>query len=111
LINSIRRRHPAFWRLRNLTFHHSNNTQILAYSKHGDDRGDVVLMVVNLDPWTTQEATLGLDMGALGLAQDALFEVMDELSGKVFGWSGPNPYVRLDPNQEPAHVLHVRRRP
>ncbi len=110
LVNSIRRGHPAFWRLRNLTFHHSNNTRILAYSKHTEDRSDVVLMVVNLDPWTTHEATLELDMGALGLAQDALFEVVDELSGKVFGWSGPNPYVRLDPSQEPAHVLHVRRR-
>jgi starch synthase (maltosyl-transferring) len=111
LVNSIRRRHPAFWRLRNLTFHHSNNTRILAYSKQTEDRSDVVLTVVNLDPLTTHEATLGLDMGALGLAQDALFEVVDELTGKVFGWSGPNPYVRLDPSQEPAHVLHLRGRP
>jgi starch synthase (maltosyl-transferring) len=111
LVNSIRRRHPAFWRLRNLTFHHSSNTRILAYSKHTEDRSDVVLTVVNLDPLATHEATLGLDMGALGLAQDALFEVVDELTGKVFGWSGPNPYVRLDPSQEPAHVLHLRGRP
>jgi starch synthase (maltosyl-transferring) len=71
----------------------------------------VMLMVVNLDPWTIHESTLGLDLGALGLAQDELFEAVDELTGKVFGWRGPNPYVRLDPNQEPAHVLHVRRRP
>ncbi|TMM15791.1 MAG: alpha-1,4-glucan--maltose-1-phosphate maltosyltransferase [Actinobacteria bacterium] len=110
VVNSIRRRHPAFWNLRNLTFHHSTNSQVLAYSKQTDDRSDVVLMVVNLDPSTTQESTLGLDLGLLGLGHDELFEAVDELTGKVFGWSGPNPYVRLDPSQEPAHVLHLRRR-
>ena len=70
VVNSIRRRHPAFWTLRNLTFHHSTNSQILAYSKQTDDRSDVVLMVVNLDPRTTHESTLGLDLGVLGLARD-----------------------------------------
>ncbi|HWC37608.1 MAG TPA: alpha-1,4-glucan--maltose-1-phosphate maltosyltransferase, partial [Acidimicrobiales bacterium] len=111
VVNSIRRRHPAFWSLRNLTFHHSTNTRVLVYSKQTDDRSDVVLMVVNLDPSTTHESTLGLDLGVLGLADGELFEAVDELTGKVFGWTGPNPYVRLDPNQEPAHVLHLRRRP
>jgi starch synthase (maltosyl-transferring) len=111
VVNSIRRRHPAFWSLRNLTFHQSTNTRVLAYSKQTDDRSDVVLMVVNLDPSTTHESTLGLDLRALGLTEGELFEAVDELTGKVFGWKGPNPYVVLDPSQEPAHVLHLRRRP
>ena len=63
-----------------------------------------------IDPSTTHESTLGLDLGVLGLGHDELFEAVDELTGKVFGWSGPNPYVRLDPSQEPAHVLHLRGR-
>jgi starch synthase (maltosyl-transferring) len=111
VVNSIRRRHPAFWSLRNLRFHRSTNTRVLVYSKQTDDRSDVVLMVVNLDPSTAHESTLGLDLGVLGLVEGELFEAVDELTGKVFGWTGPNPYVRLDPNQEPAHVLHLRRRP
>jgi starch synthase (maltosyl-transferring) len=108
-VNDIRRRHPALHRLRNIRFHHSANEQVLAYSKHTDDRSDVVLVVVNLDPQNTQEATLGLDLGYLGLPWDMPFEAYDELSGQSFRWQGAEPYVRLDPHQA-AHILHLRTR-
>jgi starch synthase (maltosyl-transferring) len=107
-INAIRRRHPALQRLRNIRFQHSDNSAILAYAKHTEDRADVVLVVVNLDPDHPQETTLGLDLGALGLPWDLPFEAYDELSQQNFSWRGPNPFVRLDPAWEPAHILHLR---
>ena len=106
-INGIRRRHPALQRLRNLVFHASTNDRMLVWSKHDPD--DVVLCVVNLDPETTHEATLQLDLEAIGLPVDRPFEAYDELTERSFTWHGPNPYVRLDPWVEPAHVLHLRR--
>ncbi|MDQ3757663.1 MAG: alpha-1,4-glucan--maltose-1-phosphate maltosyltransferase [Actinomycetota bacterium] len=108
-VNDIRRRHPALHRLRNIRFHHSSNDQLLAYSKHTDDRSDVVLVVVNLDPFNTQDGVLGLDLGFLGLPWDTPYEAFDELSGQSFRWQGAEPYVRLDPHQA-AHVLHLRAR-
>jgi len=51
---------------------------------------------------------LGLDLAALGLPLDAPFEAHDELSDTTYVWSGSNPYVRLDPEVAPAHVLHLR---
>ena len=110
LINGIRRRHRAFDWLRNVTFHHSANPAVLAYSKHTDDRSDVMLVVVNLDPDSISEATLWIDLGALGLPWDQPFEAHDELSGHTFTWTGPEPYVLLDPAVAPAHILHLRRR-
>ncbi|MGH9165770.1 MAG: alpha-1,4-glucan--maltose-1-phosphate maltosyltransferase [Acidimicrobiales bacterium] len=107
-LNDARRRHPALRRLRTIAFHGSNNPAVLAYSKHTEDRSDVVLMVVNLDPLATQDAVLELDLGLLGLAWDLPFEAHDELSGQSFTWTGAHPYVRLDPHQA-AHVLHLRR--
>jgi starch synthase (maltosyl-transferring) len=107
-VNDIRRRHPALGVLRNLVFHDASNPAILAYSRYTDDRSDVVLVVVNLDPWHTQEDVLGLDLGPLGLPWDRPYLAADELSGQEFQWVGPNPYVRLDPWQEPAHILHLR---
>jgi starch synthase (maltosyl-transferring) len=104
-INAIRRRHPALQRLRSLRVHQSDNPQILAYSKVGDEGDDVVLMVVSLDPYHLQEATLGLDLGAMGLASDRPFAVIDELSGDRYDWFGPNPYVRLEPWTRAAHVF------
>ena len=68
-INRIRRRHPALQRLRSIRFHQSDNPQIIAYSKVSDDGDDVVLMVVSLDPYHLQEATLGLDLVRPGPAQ------------------------------------------
>ncbi|MFK0117718.1 alpha-1,4-glucan--maltose-1-phosphate maltosyltransferase [Streptomyces sp. NPDC090994] len=104
-LNAIRRAHPALHRLRNLRFHHTDNDQVIAYSKRAGS--DVVLVVVNLDPHHTQEATISLDMPHLGLERHASVPVHDELTGETYRWGGSN-YVRLTPGRAPAHVLHVR---
>jgi starch synthase (maltosyl-transferring) len=106
-VNDIRRRHPALHRLRNLRFHHTTNDAVIAYSKHTDDRSDVVLIVVSLDPWSPQECTLGLDLGTLGLPWDEPYEAFDELALQEHRWFGAEPYVRLAPDQA-AHILHLR---
>jgi starch synthase (maltosyl-transferring) len=106
-VNQLRRRHPAFARLRSIRFHGSDNPAVMAYSKSSDAGDDIVLVVVTLDPWVTQEATLDLDMGALGLSTGASFEAHDELSGETYTW-GPHPFVRLDPYRRVAHILEVR---
>ncbi|HET9772834.1 MAG TPA: alpha-1,4-glucan--maltose-1-phosphate maltosyltransferase [Acidimicrobiia bacterium] len=107
-INDIRRRHPAFATLGNVAFHHSDNDQILCWSKVDPAADDVMLMVVNLDPHQTHEDTLSLDLPALGFDWHESYEAFDELTGMTFMWSGAHPYVRLDPGL-PAHVLHLRR--
>ena len=106
-VNGIRRRHPALHRLRTIRFHHSDNPQIIVYSKVSDDGDDVMLMVVSLDPYHRQEATLGLDLGALGLPWDRAFAAADQLSGETYTWTGPNPYVKLEPWDRVAHILHI----
>ncbi len=73
------------------------------------DRGaDVVLTVVNLDPHQTREATVWLDMPALGLDWHEGFTVTDELTGESFRWSQAN-FVRLDPAVRVAHIFTVTR--
>ncbi len=108
-LNDIRRRHPALQRLRSIRFHPTTNPQVIAYSKQSDDRQDVVLTVVNLDPHQPQEASIGLDLGALGLPADRSYRVFDELSGEGFDWVGADPFVRLDPAVRVAHVFDLRR--
>ncbi|MFF9026067.1 alpha-glucosidase C-terminal domain-containing protein, partial [Streptomyces eurythermus] len=105
-LNTIRRRHPALQRLRNLHFHHTDNDAVLAYSKRTGT--DTVVVVVNLDPHHTQEATVSLDMPRLGLDRHASVPVRDELSGETYHWGRAN-YVRLEPGHRPAHVFTVLR--
>ncbi|MDC0774131.1 DUF3459 domain-containing protein, partial [Streptomyces sp. HD] len=101
----IRRSHPALHRLRNLRFHRTDNDALIAYSKRTGP--DTVLVVANLDPHHTQEATVSLDMPQLGLDWDASLSVRDELTGETYRWGRTN-YVRLEPGRAPAHVLHVQ---
>ncbi|MDQ3107127.1 MAG: alpha-1,4-glucan--maltose-1-phosphate maltosyltransferase [Actinomycetota bacterium] len=107
-LNTIRRRHSALQRLRNIRFHGSSNPQLLVFSKRSDDGTDVVLTIVNLDPWNAQEGTLDLRLDDLGVPDDLPYEAFDELSDRSFTWQGADPYVRLDPYAEVAHVLQLR---
>jgi starch synthase (maltosyl-transferring) len=106
-LNRIRARHPALRQLRNLRFHTTDNEHVLCYSKRSEADGDTVLVVVNLDPHRVAEATVSLDLSALGVTEP--FDVRDELGGATYRWSRDN-YVRLDPRRQVAHILTVRPR-
>jgi starch synthase (maltosyl-transferring) len=117
-LNRIRRAHPALHQLRNLRFHAVDQPDLMCFSKRassipaspvtGGDQGaqgdDTVLVVVNLDPHRTREATVWLDLPALGV--DREFIVTDELTGESYLW-GRASYVRLDPQTRPAHIFTV----
>ncbi|MEU6004478.1 DUF3459 domain-containing protein, partial [Streptomyces sp. NPDC047197] len=103
-LNAIRRRHPALHRLRNVRFHSTDNEHVIAYSRHVP--GDTVLVVVNLDPHHTQEATVRLDCARLDIAPGTSFQVHDELGDATYTWGEVN-YVRLTPGVSPAHVCAV----
>jgi starch synthase (maltosyl-transferring) len=107
-INHFRRQHPALQQLRNLRFHETTNDQLLCYSKATADFRDVVLVVVNLDPHRPQEGVTRLQLDELGLPHGAHFLVEDALTGSIWHWHGAENYVRLDPQQEPAHLFVVR---
>ncbi|WP_405773102.1 maltotransferase domain-containing protein [Streptomyces sp. NBC_01538] len=105
-LNAIRRRSPALRQLRDLHFHHADQEAVIVYSKR---RGsNTVLVVVNLDPHHTQEATVSLDMPQLGLDWHESVPVRDELTGETYQWGRTN-YVRLEPGTRPAHIMTVLR--
>ncbi len=106
-LNEIRRAHPALQRLRNVTIHATDDPAILAFSKSAPDRGDTVLVVLNVDPHATRETSVHIDMPALGLDWYDSFVVTDEISGATWTW-GEHNFVRLGPGGEPAHIFSVR---
>ncbi|MFJ3632112.1 maltotransferase domain-containing protein [Streptomyces sp. NPDC090112] len=105
-LNRLRRHNPALQQLRDVHFHSTDNEQVIAYSKHAG--ANSVLVVVNLDPHHTQEATVSLDMPVLGLDWHGSLAVRDELTGETYHWGRAN-YVRLEPGRTPAHVLAALR--
>ncbi|CAM5461171.1 Alpha-1,4-glucan:maltose-1-phosphate maltosyltransferase 1 [Streptomyces afghaniensis] len=105
-LNTIRRENPALQQLRDLHFHHADQEAVIAYSKRKGS--NTVLVVANLDPHHTQEATVSLDMPQLGLDWHESVPVRDELTGETYHWGRAN-YVRLEPGHRPAHVFSVLR--
>jgi starch synthase (maltosyl-transferring) len=105
-LNLIRRTHPALHWLRNLRFHYVDQPGLVCFSKRSSRDADTVLAVVNTDPHQPREATVWLDMPALGVDDRSQFVVTDELTGESYRWGQAN-YVRLDPATAPAHIFTV----
>ncbi|NUL29338.1 alpha-1,4-glucan--maltose-1-phosphate maltosyltransferase [Streptomyces lunaelactis] len=111
-LNRIRRRNPALQQLRDIHFHPTDNDAVIAYSKSADGASgsNTVVVVANLDPHHTQEATVSLDMPHLGLEWHESAPVRDELTGETYHWGRAN-YVRLEPGITPAHIVVLRPSP
>jgi starch synthase (maltosyl-transferring) len=105
-INEVRKKHTALSELSNLVFHETDKDSVIAFSK-GAPGAETILAIVNLNPFHWEEATVHLDLDALGVAPNEPFEVHDLISDSRFVWNGPHNYVRLDPAEEPAHVFRI----
>src|SRR5262249_38659711 len=94
-VHRIRRVHPALHaarshRLRSdnpalqgdwsSRFHAVSNDQLLCYSKQTEDRGEIILVVVNLDPHHTQSGWVELSSEALDIPREGHYQVHDLLS-------------------------------
>ncbi|UDY24760.1 maltotransferase domain-containing protein [Nocardioides sp. Kera G14] len=107
-LNELRRAHPALQLLRNLRIVPVEGDEIVAFTKTtpGED-GEILIVVVALNPTGPVESMVHLDLAALGLPPR--FTVRDELSGATWEWGADN-YVRLDPVAgQVAHVLVATR--
>lgn len=104
-LNRARRDNPALQHDHGLRFHDIGNDALLAYTKRSADDGNVVIIIVSLDPVNPQSGWLDLPASVVGNGGDA-FGVTDLITGASYWWTGSHHYVRLDPAL-PAHVLRV----
>ncbi len=109
-VNRIRRDNPALQTDRTLRFHPVENEQLIAYSKSNRGGQNLIVTVVNLDPYNTQGGWLNLPLESLGLEDERPFQVHDLLTEARYIWQGPRHYVELNPNVVPAHVFRIRQR-
>lgn len=111
-LNQIRASHPALRQLRNIEFHHTDDSAILAYSKFIEakhsptGKADAILVVANVDPHAVRETSVHLDLAKLGLPYDVNFEVTDLITNQTYIWSATN-FVKLDAFAEPVHIFSI----
>lgn len=105
--NQIRHEHPALQSNKSIRFHQIDNEQIIAYTKQTNS--DLMLMVVNLDPFYTQSGWLYLPLKSLGIKPDQPYQLHDLLNDAQYTWSGEFNYVELNPQVTPAHIFWLKR--
>jgi starch synthase (maltosyl-transferring) len=108
-LNKIRRENPALQSDTGLRFHHTDNDQLLVYSKMTPDKSNIIFVVVNLNPYYTHSGWLDLPLDEFEMDTRRTFQMHDLLTDTRFFWHGTRNYVELNPHRLPAHVLRLRR--
>jgi len=107
IINRVRRAHPALQTDRGLAFHRTDNRLLICYSKRTEDASDIVLVIVNLDPFHMQHGWIQLPLEDWHIGPSHTIEAHDVLTDETYYWRGERNYVRLDPGVRTAHVLAI----
>jgi starch synthase (maltosyl-transferring) len=110
LVNRIRHDNPALHSDWSLEFHPVNNDRLICYSKESDDKSNLIIVVVNLDPHYTHSGFVDLPLERLNIDPAHPFQAHDLLTGSRYVWNGSRNFVELNPASVPAHVLRIRRR-
>jgi starch synthase (maltosyl-transferring) len=109
-VNRIRRENVAMQSDLSLEFHPVNNDQLICFSKRSPDASNVILTVVNLDPYHVQSGILELNLDLLKIDGAQPYQANDLLTGARYLWKGSRAYVELNPFSVPAHIFRLRRR-
>jgi starch synthase (maltosyl-transferring) len=109
-VNRIRKENPALHTGWNLRFYEIGNEALLFYGKTTEDLSNMIMVVVNLDPFHTQSAWVRVPIRELGIDPDQPYLVHDLLGDDKYIWQGEKNYVELNPQILPANIFRIRRR-
>jgi starch synthase (maltosyl-transferring) len=109
-VNRVRRNNVALQSDWSLDFHPVDNEQIICYSKRSADGVNLIVVVINLDPFRTQAGFVTLPLDEFQIEEDSRYQVHDQLSDARYVWTGRRNYVELNPASIPAHIFLIRRR-
>jgi starch synthase (maltosyl-transferring) len=109
-VNRIRHENAALQTTWNIRFYETDNDYILAYGKATPDHSNIILTVVNLDPFHTQSGFVRVPLDELGIPHDQAFLAHDLLSQDKYLWNGEYNYIELNPQLIPAQILRLHPR-
>jgi starch synthase (maltosyl-transferring) len=109
-INRIRKQSPALHSDWSLRFHPVDSDSLLCYSKQTPDLDNVIVVVINVEPYHTHSGGVDLPVESFGLDAQQPYQVHDLVIDARYLWQGRRNYVELNPQSVPAHILRIRRR-
>ncbi len=109
-VNRIRRENPALHSNERLRFYLVENEHLLFYGKTTEDLSNIILVVVNLDPYQRHDGWVYVPLEELNIGVQEVYQVHDLLGDGRYFWQGSRNFVRLDPAASPAQIFRIRRR-
>ncbi|MFZ5905958.1 MAG: alpha-1,4-glucan--maltose-1-phosphate maltosyltransferase [Nitrospirota bacterium] len=109
-INTIRRENPALQATYNIRHYEIDNDRILAYGKATEDYANILLVVVNLDPFHTHAGWVTIPIRELGIDPRQPYLVHDLIGDDKYIWQGERNYVEINPYTSPASIFRIRKR-
>jgi starch synthase (maltosyl-transferring) len=106
-LNRLRRRNPALHTPLGLSFLPAANDQVMFFEKATEDRGNVVLVAVSLDPFNPQSAAVELPLWKWRLPDSASVVAEDLMTGVATVWRGKWQTISLSP-PVPFNVWRVQ---
>ena len=108
-MNQIRKENAALQEYDNLVFFRADNPNILFYGKATPDKSNIILVLVNLNPYELQHSYIHFPAEQYGIKPGEIYQVHDLLNDQRYLWKGDRNYIELDPKVRVAHVFRVRR--
>lgn len=109
-VNRVRKENPALQTTGNVQFYEADNGYLVVYGKTTEDFSNILLVVVNLDPYHSQSGWIRIPINKFGIDADQPYLVHDLLSDGKYIWHGENNYVEFKPHNLPAHIFKVRKK-
>ncbi len=107
-LNQIRREHPALQEYDNLQFFEVQNDNLIGYVKSTPENDDIIMVMVNVNPFEAHEAWFNVPIHDLGLGDDQQYLVEELFTGRTLSWSGSWHHLWIDPEENPAMIFHIR---
>ncbi len=108
-LNQVRNENAALQSYANIEFVPADHSDMIAYYKWSDDRSNIILIVVNLNPHQRVESNIHLPLEDLGMPAGDSFSVADLIYEEAYTWRESTNFVALDPRTKPVHVFRVEK--
>ena len=106
-LNRLRKNNPVLQSHLGLRFYPAHNDNVLLYGKIPPDRGELILVAVNLDPFHANDVTIEVPLWEWHLPDDASVTVTDLMRDVKSTWRGKLQRIRLDPIDLPFAVWRI----
>jgi starch synthase (maltosyl-transferring) len=108
-VNRIRRQNPALQSIRNIELYPIDNEAMLCYGKMTEDKSNIIVTVVSIDPHHRQSGWLRLPLHKFEIDPHRPFLAHDLITDDKYIWQGEANYVELEPRMMPGHILRIHK--